>query len=158
MPPLVGPRITLWCTRYPVKTRTDPSSMLTGKWTVSSRCGVARNSWMPRFSDSRPAAWENCRRAISHGSSTVATAGADLWSAGTASPPGSLSTLPYSTGPLNSHPELPGPDPHDRMAADTQGREARMADESSSELTREQKIAALKAKADALKAARATSA
>ena len=39
IPPLVGPRTGLWCTRYPVKMRTDPSSIPTGKCTTSSRCG-----------------------------------------------------------------------------------------------------------------------
>src|ERR1700704_4471694 len=37
IPPLAGPRLMLCCTRHPVNTRTDPSSMRTGKWTVSSR-------------------------------------------------------------------------------------------------------------------------
>jgi hypothetical protein len=36
-PPLAGPRLMLCWTRYPVKLRTLPSSICTGKWQVNSR-------------------------------------------------------------------------------------------------------------------------
>src|SRR2546426_5412887 len=49
--------------------RTEPSSILTGKFTVSSRLGYASNSRMPRFSGSWSAAMLNCRNAICQGSS-----------------------------------------------------------------------------------------
>src|SRR5437773_11829682 len=49
--------------------RTEPSSILTGKFTVSSRLGYASNSRMPRFKGSWSAAMLNCRNAICQGSS-----------------------------------------------------------------------------------------
>src|SRR5882672_8678010 len=51
MPPLAGPRLMLCWTRQPVKTWTEPSSMRTGKWTVSSRL-TSRRPW--RASSERP--------------------------------------------------------------------------------------------------------
>src|SRR2546426_103021 len=51
MPPLAGPRLMLCCTRQPVKTWTEPSSMRTGKWTVSSRLTSRRPC---RASSERP--------------------------------------------------------------------------------------------------------
>src|SRR5579859_7713412 len=69
MPPFVGPGTVVWWTRYPVKTRTDPSSSLTGKLTVSSRFGCARSSRTPRLSPSMSAAIWNCRSATCQASS-----------------------------------------------------------------------------------------
>src|SRR3989304_5519977 len=44
MPPLNGPSASLNCTRYPVNTLSLPSSIFTGKFTVSSRFGVLKSS------------------------------------------------------------------------------------------------------------------
>src|SRR2546430_1063633 len=51
MPPLAGPRLMLCWTRQPVKTWTEPSSIRTGKWTVSSRLTSRRPA---RASSERP--------------------------------------------------------------------------------------------------------
>src|SRR5258706_698948 len=51
MPPLAGPRLMLCWTRQPVNTRTPPSSVRTGKWTVSSRLTSRRPR---RASSERP--------------------------------------------------------------------------------------------------------
>src|SRR4051812_28386842 len=73
MPPLAGPRPRLCWTRKPVKTWTEPSSIFTGKWTVSSRRGSRRTRRMPSSRFRRSAARSNCRCATSHGLMWVAT-------------------------------------------------------------------------------------
>src|SRR5512137_2728728 len=50
MPPLYGPRASLCWTLYPVWTLTDPSSILTGKFTVSSLFGLFRTWRTPASS------------------------------------------------------------------------------------------------------------
>src|SRR5436190_1068105 len=74
MPPLAGPRLMLCWTRQPVKTWTEPSSMRTGKWTVSSRLTSRR---LPRASSERPmtsAAASNRRCAVWKAEARVSTA------------------------------------------------------------------------------------
>src|SRR2546430_15261272 len=74
MPPLAGPRLMLCWTRQPVKTWTEPSSMRTGKWPVSSRLPSRR---LPRASSERPmtsAAASNRRCAVWKAEARVATA------------------------------------------------------------------------------------
>ena len=44
MPPLPGPRVVSWCTRHPVKTSTEPSSIRTGIDTSSTRSAVAEDA------------------------------------------------------------------------------------------------------------------
>src|SRR5687768_10739742 len=66
MPPLDGPREVLWCTRYPVNARTDPSSIRIGTDTIRVRFGLRSTS---RTSGSRfmiLAAWSSWARAWSH--------------------------------------------------------------------------------------------
>src|SRR6266508_3806018 len=52
MPSLDGPRDVLWCTRYPLNTRTVPLSIRVGTDTSRARRGFRRTSWTPgsRFS------------------------------------------------------------------------------------------------------------
>src|SRR6202011_2134934 len=74
MPPLAGPRLMLCCTRQPVNTCTDPSSMRTGKWTVSSRLTSRRPR---RVSSERPmtsAAASNRRWAVWKADARTSTA------------------------------------------------------------------------------------
>src|SRR5918996_2137327 len=59
MPPLAGPRLTLCWTRWPVNTWTLPSSIVTGKFTVSSRCGTRNTRRIPSSRSSFSAAWSN---------------------------------------------------------------------------------------------------
>src|SRR2546429_598705 len=67
MPPLKGPIASLYWTRYPVKTFTFPSSILTGKCTVSSRRGFFRTSSMPPSRFNFLPTRSICVRAISNG-------------------------------------------------------------------------------------------
>src|SRR5213593_327326 len=67
IPPLNGPRASLYCTRYPVNTRIEPSSIRTGKFTVSSRFGCLRTSSNPGSSLRRLPTRSICRWATSNG-------------------------------------------------------------------------------------------
>src|ERR1700693_2807248 len=60
MPPLAGPRLTLCWMRNPVKTSTWPSSMVTGRLTVSSRWGTRSTRRRPGSRSSCSAALSNC--------------------------------------------------------------------------------------------------
>ena len=65
MPPFAGPRARLCCTRYPVNILMEPSSMRTGKFTVSSRLQVLRYAAMSSDRPSSAAASSNCLSATS---------------------------------------------------------------------------------------------
>src|SRR5919106_6751356 len=65
MPPFDGPRDVLWCTRWPTKTFTPPSSILIGTATVRLRFGVRRISWTAGSRFMRAAASSSCERAAS---------------------------------------------------------------------------------------------
>src|SRR5438445_6216623 len=73
MPPLKGPIASLYWTRYPVKTRTLPSSILTGKCTVSSRRGLFKTSRSPESKFNFLPARSICSRAMSKGFSVSFT-------------------------------------------------------------------------------------
>ena len=60
IPPLAGPRPRLCWTRCPSKTRVEPSSMRTGKCTVSCRRGSRSTAAIPGSRFSRLAARSNC--------------------------------------------------------------------------------------------------
>ena len=66
MPPLAGPRPRLCWTRWPSKTRVEPSSMRTGKCTVSCRRGSRSTAAIPGSRFSRLAARSNCCWATAH--------------------------------------------------------------------------------------------
>src|SRR5579859_2767196 len=68
IPPFVGPLWRLCCTRYPVKSRIDPSSMWTGKLTVRTRCTSLRISRTPGSMLRYSAARSNWRWAVTNGS------------------------------------------------------------------------------------------
>src|SRR5712691_11372043 len=65
MPPLNGPIASLYWTRYPVNTLMCPSSIFTGKCTVSSRRGFFRTSSIPPSKFSLFPARSICSRATS---------------------------------------------------------------------------------------------
>ena len=67
MPPLVGPRASLYCTRNPWKVRIEPSSMRTGRETWSSRIGSLRAAATSGSSLRILAHSSNCCCAISNG-------------------------------------------------------------------------------------------
>src|SRR3989304_5812481 len=67
IPPLNGPRASLNCTRYPVNTFRLPSSIFTGKFTVSSRFGVLNSSIRSGFRPRRFPTRSICFFAISNG-------------------------------------------------------------------------------------------
>src|SRR3954453_24151665 len=67
MPPLDGPRATLWVQRKPSKTRTEPSSILVGIETATHFLHSRRTFSMLPSMPSWAAVWRNWVRAISHG-------------------------------------------------------------------------------------------
>src|SRR4029450_7558919 len=67
MPPFAGPRARLCCTRYPVRTLTEPSSISVGTDTTSWRLGGRSPSRIPSSSPIFSAAVSNCRCEISNG-------------------------------------------------------------------------------------------
>src|SRR3981189_2534247 len=69
MPPLAGPLVVLCCTRYPSKTRSDPSSIFTGNLTSNSRRTSRSTARRPPDRLRISAALSNCRCALSQGSS-----------------------------------------------------------------------------------------
>src|SRR5437588_853447 len=66
MPPLEGPRVVLWCTRWPTKTLTGPASSLMGTATVMDRFGLRRTSWTPASRFMSRAASSSCSSADCH--------------------------------------------------------------------------------------------
>src|SRR6202171_3043935 len=74
MPPLAGPRLMVCCTRQPVNTRTDPSSMRTRKWTGSSRLTSRRPRRASSESPITSAAASNRRWAVWKAEARVSTA------------------------------------------------------------------------------------
>ncbi len=74
IPPLAGPRAKLCWTRYPSNMRNDPSSIFTGKATISWRWASRRKARTPGFRPRRSAAASYCRCALSQGSSTASAA------------------------------------------------------------------------------------
>src|SRR5207247_5340094 len=60
-----GRREVLWCTRYPVNTRIEPSSIRVGMATSSVRRGLRSTSWTPGSRSMILAASSSCCRADS---------------------------------------------------------------------------------------------
>src|SRR3954469_485845 len=133
MPPFAGPRPRLCWTRKPVKTETLPSSIFTGKWTVSSRRGSPRTRRVPSSRLRRSAARSNCCCATSQGLIRVATCSVvmggeilvvvDLTPRSIALPGGDEYRSDGPCGPADSHPDAtrPQPDRNLRCAANRRG-------------------------------------
>src|SRR5260370_800187 len=64
MPPLYGPRASLYCTLYPLNILIFPLSILTGKWTLMTFFGSRSIAWIPSSSSRCSAAILGCSRAL----------------------------------------------------------------------------------------------
>ena len=107
IPPLNGPRASLYCTRYPKKTFIDPSSIATGIFTSASRAGFFSCSTMPASISTYCNAFSNCANADLKGDPAIVSSTDMLHSPYSKTLSSASASFSFSVSPVDCHTGFP---------------------------------------------------